>query len=161
MTDADPMSGPGVGPALQDRRKMEENPVKQITLPATVDSIPAVTAFIDAELEEIGCPMPVQFKIDIALDEIFGNIAHYAYAPGTGEATVEFEFDEETRTVFITLTDAGRPYNPTESADPDVSLSAEERKVGGLRIYLVKKTMDGIRYRYENQHNVLTLIKKI
>mgnify|MGYP002626834446 CR=1 FL=1 len=135
--------------------------MKELTLTARLDNIPVVTAFIDEQLEAVDCSMKAQMQIDIAIDELFGNIAHYAYGEGTGDATVRFDFDEATRTASIAFIDGGVPFNPLEKADPDVTLSAEERQVGGLGIFMVKKTMDNLTYRYEDGKNVLTLYKHI
>ena len=135
--------------------------MKELTLTATVENISEVTAFIDAQLEEIGCPMKAQMQIDIAIDELFGNIAHYAYAPDTGEATVQFDFDESLRRICVTLIDRGVPYNPLEKDDPDVTLSAQEREIGGLGIFLVKKTMDGIDYERRQDCNVVRIYKNL
>ena len=135
--------------------------MKELTRKATVDGIPVVTAFIDECLEALDCPIKAQMRIDVAIDEIFGNIAYYAYGDGTGDATVRFEFDEQTRTVSITFIDRGVPFDPLKKADPDVTLSAEERGIGGLGIFMVKKTMDGMEYRHENGCNILTIRKRI
>ena len=135
--------------------------MKEITLSATVESIPQLTAWMDEELERLGCPMKAQMQLDIALDEIFSNIAHYAYPPGEGKATVQLAFDEAGRTVIMTFLDRGMPYDPMKKPDPDVSLSMDKRDIGGLGIFLVKKTMDGMSYRYEDGCNVLEIRKKI
>jgi len=84
--------------------------MKELTIPATLENIPAVTAFIDEQLEALNCSMKAQMQIDIAIDELFGNIAHYAYGDGTGEATVRFDFDETTRSAVITFMDRGVPF---------------------------------------------------
>lgn len=135
--------------------------VKEMTTEARIENIPAVTAFIDEQLEALDCGMKAQMQIDMAIDELFNNIASYAYAPGTGSATVRFDFDEAARVAAITFVDSGVPYNPLEKADPDVSLSAEEREIGGLGIFLVKKTMDAIEYERRDGFNVLTIKKTI
>ena len=105
--------------------------------------------------------MKAQMQIDVAIDELFGNIAHYAYGGESGDAAVRFGFDEASRTVSITFIDGGVPFNPLEQADPDVSLSAEERGIGGLGIFMVKKTMDKLEYSHENGCNMLTMRKRI
>ena len=135
--------------------------MKELTVPATLQNITVVTAFIDEQLEALDCSMKAQMQIDVAIDELFGNIAHYAYGDATGEATVRFGFDEAARTASIAFIDGGVPFNPLEKADPDVTLSAEERGIGGLGIFMVKKTMDDLTYRYEDGKNILTLYKQI
>lgn len=174
--------------------------MKEITLPAIIDNIPKVTAFIDEQLESLDCPMKAQMQIDVAVDEIFCNIATYAYASGeatpdasesvfgeaasgasesafgeavsgakaadsesvaVGEATVRFSFEETSRLVSISFIDRGVPFDPLKKDDPNVALSLEERQIGGLGIFLVKKSMDHMAYRYENGQNILTIQKKI
>lgn len=135
--------------------------MKELTVEARLEQIPQVTAWIDAELEALDCPMRAQLQIDVAIDEIFSNIARYAYGEGMGDATVRFDFDPAARVAAITFEDSGTPYDPLAKEDPDISLGAQERSAGGLGIFLVKKTMDGMRYRYENGKNILTLQKKI
>ena len=135
--------------------------MKELTLKATLENIPRVTEFIDGELEALDCPMKAQMQIDVAIDELFGNIAHYAYGEAGGEATVRFEFDPDGRRARITFIDGGVPFDPVRRADPDVSLSAEERQIGGLGIFLVRRTMDGMEYQRRDGRNVLTIIKHI
>ena len=135
--------------------------MKEITLKAVIENIPQVTAFVDEQLEAIECPMKAQLQLDVAIDELFCNIASYAYGGGEGEATVRFAFDAAARRVSLDFIDRGMPFNPLTSKEPDISLSAEERSVGGLGIFLVKKTMDRIAYRYEAGQNILTIEKQI
>ncbi len=135
--------------------------MKEITLKAVIENIPQVTAFVDEQLEAIECPMKAQLQLDVAIDELFCNIASYAYGGGEGEATVRFAFDAAARRVSLDFIDGGMPFNPLTSKEPDISLSAEERSVGGLGIFLVKKTMDRIAYRYEAGQNILTIEKQI
>ena len=133
----------------------------ELTVQAIIENIPRVTEFIDAQLEALDCPMRAQMQIDVAIDELFANISHYAYGEATGEATVRFDFDPSDRMATITFVDSGMPFDPLEKADPDVTVSAEKRAIGGLGIFLVKKTMDNLTYRYENGKNVLTIYKHI
>ena len=100
-------------------------------------------------------------QIDIAIDELFGNIAHYAYTPDVGDATVRVEVTGEPLAVIITFIDGGVPYDPLKAADPDITLSAEERQIGGLGIYMVKKSMDEITYEYKDGKNILSIKKKL
>lgn len=135
--------------------------MKEWTGKAVLENIPAVTEWIDEQLEALDCSMKAQMQIDVAVDELFGNIAHYAYGDSTGDATVRFDFNEAARMVSIAFIDGGMPFNPLEIADPDVSLSAEERGIGGLGIFMVKKTMDRMEYSYENGFNILIIHKHI
>ena len=131
------------------------------TFEAVAENIPQLTELIDGQLEALDCSMKAQMQIDVAVDEIFGNIARYAYGDGRGDATVRFDFDGTSRMASISFMDRGMPFDPLKKADPDVTLSVEEREVGGLGIFLVKKTMDDMKYRYENGMNILTLYKHI
>ncbi len=135
--------------------------MKELTIDATVENIEKVTEFVDQQLEKFGCPLRAQTQINIAIDELFGNIAHYAYGQGVGPATVQVEVIEEPLSVVITFIDHGVPYNPLDTDDPDISLSAEKREIGGLGIYIVKKSMDSIHYEYHNGRNILTIKKNI
>ena len=112
--------------------------MKELTLEAKVDSLPQVLAFVDEYLESLDCSMKVQMQIDVAVEEIYVNVASYAYAPKTGSVTIRLEAQDSPRAVTITIIDSGVPYNPLAKEDPDVTLSAEERKIGGLGIYMVK-----------------------
>ncbi len=135
--------------------------MKELTIDAAVENIAEVTAFVDSELEALDCPMKVQMQIDIAIDELFGNIAHYAYHPEVGPATVRVEVLENPLSVVITFIDNGVPYDPLKTEEPDITLSAEERMIGGLGIYMVKKTMDDIAYEYREGQNILRIKKSI
>lgn len=135
--------------------------MKELTLAATIENIAAVTAFVDEQLEMLGCSMKAQMQIDIAIDELFGNIAHYAYNPDIGSATVQVEVMEDPLSVVITFVDDGVPFDPLAAADPDVTLSAQERQIGGLGIYMVKKSMDEITYEYKDGKNILSIKKNL
>ena len=143
---------------------MEKSPTgtgRALTLPAKVESITAVVAFLEQELEALGCPEKQKMQICVAADEIVTNISMYAYTPGSGELTVRFAFDGEDRAAEITFIDEGIPFDPLAKEDPDVTLSAEKRQIGGLGIFLVKKTMDDMTYRREDGKNILRIRKKI
>lgn len=135
--------------------------MKELTIAATVDNIETVTSFVNEQLEALDCPMKAQIQINIAIDELFGNIAHYAYNPDVGSATVQVEVAEEPLAVVITFIDGGVPYDPLSSIEPDITLSAEERNMGGLGIYMVKKSMDEIVYEYKDGKNILSIKKKL
>ena len=135
--------------------------MKEMTIDAAIENIPAVTAFVEEQLEQYNCPMKAQMQIDIAIDELFSNIAQYAYNPKTGKATVRVEVTENPMAVIITFIDNGVPYNPLAKTDPDVTLSADKREIGGLGIFMVKKSMDDISYEYKNGQNILKIKKNI
>ena len=134
--------------------------MKELTIDATIENIAAVTAFIDEQLEQRDCPMKTKRQIHVAIDELFGNIAYYAYNPEIGIVTVRVEVTDNPLEVVITFIDNGIPYDPLAKVDPDITLSVEERDVGGLGIYMVKKTMDDISYEYKDGQNILRIKKK-
>ena len=134
--------------------------MRELTVDATIENITEVTAFVNEQLEAFDCPVKAQMQIDIAIDELFSNIVHYAYTPAIGKATVRVGLDEDPRAAVVTFVDNGVPYDPLEKKDPDMTLSAEERKIGGLGIYLVKKSMDDMFYEYKDGQNIL-IIKKL
>ncbi|MBO4839296.1 MAG: SpoIIE family protein phosphatase [Lachnospiraceae bacterium] len=134
--------------------------MKEITLDATIENVPAVTAFADAELEAADCPLKTMTQVDVIIDEIFSNIAMYAYAPGSGQATVGVAVDRDTKTVTLRFTDSGAPFDPLARDDPDIKLGLEEREAGGLGVFMVKKMTDEMSYEYKDGRNVLTVKKK-
>ena len=146
---------------LEFKKMMNTSDPNEMTVEASLENIPAVTAFVDERLEELDCPIKAQMQIDVAIDELFSNIARYAYDPATGPATVRVDVDREPLAVRITFIDHGKPYDPLAKDDPDVTLSAEERQIGGLGIFMVKKTMDDVRYEYRDGQNILTVEKRL
>lgn len=135
--------------------------MSELTLEAKVENLDEVLSFVDGHLEEIGCMPKIQMQIDIAVEELFVNIAHYAYKPKTGPATVRVDVEKAPLAVTITFIDHGIPYDPLAKADPDVTLSAAEREIGGLGIFMVKKSMDDIEYEYRDGQNILKIRKTI
>lgn len=135
--------------------------MKEITVDAMIENMNTVTAFVDDFLDQIACPMKSRIQINIVIDEIFGNICHYAYKDSVGAVTVRVESGNTPKAVFLTFTDNGIPYNLLDTEDPDITLSSEERKIGGLGIYLVKKNMDEMKYEYVNQQNRLWMEKRL
>ena len=133
---------------------------KELTMDAVISNVEVLTEIVDAMLESMDCPMKVQAQIDIAIDEVFSNIANYAYAPETGTAVVRIETCRDPASITLTFKDRGAAYNPLARRDPDVTLGLEEREIGGLGIFLVKKTMDRMSYRRRGPQNVLTVFKK-
>ena len=133
----------------------------ELEIEAEIENLPEVQAFVERQMEDIDCPMKAQMQFALAVEEIFVNIASYAYVPGKGKATVRVECLENPTTVCITFIDHGVPYDPLAKMDPDVTLGAEERTIGGLGIFLTKKTMDDVSYEYKDGRNILRLKKKI
>ncbi len=126
---------------------------------AEISDINAVTEFIEAELEKVDCPMKTIVQLNIAIDELYSNIVRYGYPNEKGPVTVTLVVREDPHRVYIRFCDEGIPYNPLTKEDPDITLSAEDRKIGGLGIFIVKKTMDEMKYKYEDGKNILTVMK--
>ena len=131
------------------------------TFPAKTESLSDVLGFVEQTLESFECPMKIQTAICVAIEEVFVNVAHYAYPQGEGDMTLYIGFDDQCRDITFRMTDKGIPFDPLTKPDPDITLSAEDREIGGLGIFITKKTMDSLSYSYENGENVLTMIKKI
>ncbi len=130
-----------------------------LTVPAEKSQLSRVSGFVEDFLDEVGCPLRTRMQIALTVEEIFVNIASYAYPEGAGEARIDVA--AENGVLTLTFADGGVAYDPTEKPDPDLTLSAEKRQIGGLGVYLVKKTMDSVSYRRENGQNILTVTKKI
>ncbi len=137
---------------------------------AKLENLEKVMGFVESNLEAINCNMACSMQISLAVEEVFVNIAHYAYGkldedgvpiPDTGSGPMSLGLEAEEGSVTLTFMDEGTPYNPLEREDPDITLSAEERQIGGLGIFMVKKSMDNVIYEYKNGKNVLTLIKQV
>ena len=131
------------------------------TFPAKIDALSDVLGFVDQMLESYECPMKIQMAVCVAIEEIFVNVANYAYGDGEGDMTLGIGFDQESRNITFRMTDKGVPFDPLKKPDPDITLSAEDREIGGLGIFITKKTMNSVTYAYENGENILTMIKKI
>ena len=132
-----------------------------VTRKAEIENVEEVTDLVDAELEKIECPMKAQIQINIAIDELYSNIAKYAYGEERGDARVILKYFEPLGEITLTFMDSGSLYDPTAQAEPDVTLPAEKRSIGGLGLLLVKKSMDGMEYEFKDGMNCLTIKKKI
>ena len=130
-----------------------------LTVDAKVDNWGQVLEFIDEQLQAQNCPMRAMLEIDVAAEEIFVNVASYAYESGVGTVDVKIDFEDNPKAVVIRFSDRGMPYDPLKKADPDITLPAEKRQIGGLGIYMVKKSMDGVFYEYKDGQNHLTIRK--
>ena len=131
--------------------------MKEIVLDAKVDNLSQLLSIIDEELENAGCSMKGQMQIDVAVEEIFVNVASYAYEDGNGSCTIQVDTDPVNSYVTITFIDEGIPYNPLAKEDPDVTLSADEREIGGLGIFIVKKSMDKTAYERKDNKNIFNM----
>ena len=131
------------------------------TFEAKTEALSDILGFVDGMLEKYECPMKIQTAVCVAIEEAFVNVARYAYKGGEGEVTLEIGFNTESRTVTFRMRDKGVPFDPLKKPDPDITLSAEEREIGGLGIFITKKTMDSVEYNYENGENILTMTKRI
>lgn len=135
--------------------------MRELDIEATLDNLDKVMAFVDEQLEEVGCSMKAQMQIDRAVEEVYVNIAHYAYNPEIGGVTIRVQIEKEPLAVVLTFIDEGKQYDPLAKEDPDVTLAAEDRQIGGLGIFMVKKSMDNVSYEYNRGKNILTLKKTL
>lgn len=133
----------------------------EMVVEAVTENLPDVLAFVDERLERIGCPVKTRMQIDVAAEEVFVNIASYAYAPEKGYAAVRLEVCGDPVTVMITFIDRGVPYDPLKPEDPDVTLPTAARQIGGLGVFMTKKLMDDVSYEYSEGQNILTLKKNL
>ena len=130
--------------------------MKELLIEAEALNLETVLDFVSGEVEAGACVGKAQTQIAIAVEEIFINIAHYAYQPVIGKVFIRVTVGDE---IVIEFADRGVPYNPLNQPEPDTTKSAEEREIGGLGILMVKKIMDKVSYRYEGGHNILTISK--
>ena len=134
--------------------------MESITVEAKNENLEKITDMIDTILDKIDCPVKVKLQINVAVDEIFSNISSYAYKQNVGNATVEIETFDNPKSVEITFKDNGVEYNPLLKGEPNVKANLEERDVGGLGVFIVKKSMDDVKYEYSNGMNIFTMRKK-
>ena len=142
------------------KRKAGEGMTERV-FPADESALGDVLAFAEEELEKAECPSKTMMQLTVAIEEVFVNVAHYAYPDEEGQVSFGIAFDSESRSITFRIADKGIAFNPLEKPDPDITLSAEEREMGGLGIFICKKTMDEIGYARENGENILTMTKKI
>ncbi len=132
-----------------------------LTVEAIIGNIVDVTAFVNEQLRNMGCSRRALTQIDVALDELFSNVCRYAYPDDIGSVTIHVNELPEQNAVSITLEDAGMPFDPLSRKDPDITLGIHERGIGGLGIFMVKKTMNDVCYEYRDGLNVLTVTKTL
>lgn len=128
------------------------------TFVASDASFEDAMAFLEEQMDLAELPMKVSMQVSVAFEEMYVNVCHYAYPDKDG--TVLVQIVAEDGVLKITLDDTGLPYDPLKKEDPDITLSAEERNIGGLGIFIVRKTMDDMQYEYKDGHNILTILKK-
>lgn len=136
--------------------------MKELRVDATIENIETVIEFVNKQLEKLHCSPRIRHQIDVAVDELFSNIALYAYPRSQkGTVTIQIAVIEAPCSVSICFIDNGVPFNPFAKKEPNVMLSLEERPIGGLGIYIVKKSMDSVSYEYKNGQNIVQIQKKI
>ena len=146
---------------ISETERIKVGKREQLTIDAKVENLSQVLAFLDEKLEEVGCSPKVLMQLDVAVEEIYVNIASYAYGDGEGKAEIIIDISDDPKSVEIEFRDSGMEFDPLAKPDPDVSLPAEERQIGGLGIYMVKKSMDEMSYKYENGQNILIIRKSL
>ena len=139
----------------------KEQLMKELIIRAEIENLDTVLEFVSQQLDAKGCSSRIKTQILVAVEEIFVNIAHYAYAPEIGEASICVEMTDEPVSVTMSFMDGGKPFDPLAKPDPDISLPAGKRQIGGLGVFMVKKTMDDVSYEYKDGKNILTIKKNI
>lgn len=140
---------------------MDTNTTHELIVDAKVDNLPLVNEFVEKIMTPLEPSMKVQMQIDLVVEEIFVNIANYAYGDGLGKAILQVRVLEAPLAIEIVFMDEGMPYNPLEREEPDPDQALEDRKIGGWGIFLVKKNVDEVNYNFAEGKNILTLRKKI
>lgn len=133
----------------------------ELTVEAILENLDTVTEFINAQLEQAGCGTKIIMQTDLAVEEIYVNVAHYAYHPDIGETTIRCAVGGDPIQIEISIVDSGKPYNPLENQEPDVTADVKERQIGGLGVFLAQKVMDNISYEFKEGKNILTIYKKM
>lgn len=134
--------------------------MNKMSFEAREKNLPQVIAYIGEKLKEAGFPARKLMQIQVAVEEIYVNVCHYAYGSDVGDVEIDIEFQDDPPLAEISFSDWGMPFNPLKKLDPDIHLGLEERPVGGLGIFMIKKLMDDVRYKYEDGKNHLTIIKR-
>ena len=134
---------------------------EELIIEAVVENLEVVNSFIHKFIEQFHCSKRSIMQLDLVVEEIFVNIANYAYAPNTGLAKIQLNIKTEPLSISLTFFDNGIPYNPLDKEDPNINLSLEDRQIGGLGIYLTKNLVDDISYHYIDGQNVLQFTKSL
>ena len=132
-----------------------------ITLTAVPENFAAAQEHVRSFLDSASCSMRTLFELDMVVEEVFINVASYAYPDSTGMVSLDLTLDEEQNFLCLTFRDSGIPYDPLRKQSPDVTAPAEKRPIGGLGIFLVQKYSDSLSYEYADGENRLTIGKKL
>ena len=135
--------------------------MSQLDVLAVRDNLPRVLSFVEEQLAGYGCGMKTSYEINLAVEEIYVNIASYAYDKDPGSAVIVADILTDPLSLVLVFKDSGTPYNPLLKEDPDTGIPLKERKAGGLGIYMVKKLVDDISYVYQDGMNILTITKQL
>jgi anti-sigma regulatory factor (Ser/Thr protein kinase) len=135
--------------------------MKEISVPAVCEQLDMVTSFVGEDLDLYGCNFETKAMVFVAIEEIFVNIARYAYRPEIGCVWIRHSISAKPLQITIQFVDDGKPFNPLEKENPDITLNADERGIGGLGIFIVKSQMDYVDYEYKDGRNILTLRKNL
>lgn len=130
-----------------------------LRIPSELERMDEVLDFVSEIIDAHGTTPQTRTQLRIVMEELYVNIAHYAYPSGNGWAEIRGSIEDDVAT--FTLIDAGTPYDPLAKPDPDVTLSGEEREIGGLGIYMVKTMVDDVEYVYADGCNQLTIRKRL
>ncbi|RXE56789.1 hypothetical protein ABH15_01075 [Methanoculleus taiwanensis] len=131
----------------------------RLTVPADLENLSVIAGFLEETLEEAGCSAETLFAVQLAVDEACSNTILYGYPGGErGAITITCEVDADE--VRVMLADDGRPFNPLNAREPDLTAGLEERKIGGLGVHFIKSVMDSVTYAYSEEKNVLLLVKR-
>lgn len=131
--------------------------IKELKIEAKKENLDQVQKFVQEYMTDKGFDQSDKMKADVVVEEIFVNICSYAYEGKIGSCLIQQSFEDNK--ITINFIDNGKEYNPLNKEDPDISLSADDRPIGGLGIYMTKKLMDNVTYEYKNNQNKLTIIK--
>lgn len=140
---------------------MDSQESKKIVLDAELENLSKVNEFVEEFLKEKDCSQKIRMQLELVVEEIFSNIANYAYGDDTGKVTIEGCLEDDAAKFRLKFMDHGSPYNPLKQPDPDINMELEDRPIGGLGIFLVKKNVDDITYQHEDGQNILTIVKSI
>lgn len=132
-----------------------------LTVKALIENVDTITEYVNERLKKMGCSVKSRTQIDIALDELFANVCNYAYGDEIGHVTVRVRELPDKNSVQISLEDKGMHFDPLAVKEPDITASIHERRIGGLGIFMVKKTMDDVYYEYRDGCNIITVVKTL